>query len=187
MVKAQLHRRNGAGFRRGTAGFTLIEILVVVVILGIAAAIVVPAIGSRDDLKTTSAARMVMADLIYAQNRSISQQKMHWVRFDKAAQTYEILEQMTPTVVYIKHPVEASNFIVQLGDTGPKPIRSVKLDTITFDGKTILAFDELGTPYSYDAGTGVLTSLTAGSVKLESGPVEMTITIEPFSGELRLN
>lgn len=187
MAKARLHQRNRAGFGPAAEAFTLIEILVVVVILGIAAAIVVPAIGSRDDLKTTSAARMLMADLIYAQNRSISQQKMHWVRFDKAAQTYEILEQMTPAVVYIKHPVEASNFIVQLGDTGQKPIRSVTLDNITFDGKTILAFDELGTPYSYDAGTSVLTSLTAGSVRLASGPLTMTITIEPFSGELRLN
>src|SRR5215213_5163177 len=110
MATARLQRRNGS-----IGGFTLIEILVVVVILGIAAAIVVPAIGSRSDLKATSAARMIMADLIYTQNRSISQQKWHYVRFDKTAQSYEVLEQITPSAVLIKHPVEASNFVVKIG------------------------------------------------------------------------
>ena len=183
MSQARHQRRIGSLMR----AFTLIEILVVVVILGIAAAIVVPAIGSRSDLKATSAARMIMADLIYAQNRSISQQKMHFVRFDKTAQTYKILEQINPSAVYVVHPVEASNFIVKLGANGPKPIRDVTLDNITFDGKTILAFDELGTPYSYDASTNVYTAMTAGSVRLACGTLKLTITIEPFSGELRLN
>src|SRR5689334_24278427 len=104
MSQARHHRRVGSLLR----AFTLIEILVVVVILGIAAAIVVPAIGSRDDLKTTSAARMIMADLIYAQNRSISQQKKHFVVFDAANETYSVFEDRRPAVpsmALITHPV----------------------------------------------------------------------------------
>jgi prepilin-type N-terminal cleavage/methylation domain-containing protein len=167
--------------------FTLIEILVVVVILGIAAAIVVPAIGSRSDLKATSAARMIMADLIYAQNRSISQQKKHYVRFDKTAQTYEVLEQMSPSAVLIKHPVEASNFVVNLGSSGAKPIRDVTIDSVAFDGKTIIVFDELGTPLAYDASTNLDTPMNSGKIVLACGTLKLTITVEPFSGELRLN
>jgi prepilin-type N-terminal cleavage/methylation domain-containing protein len=178
------HQR-GNGFLRG--GFTLIEILVVVVILGIAAAIVVPAIGSRSDLKATSAARMIMADLIYAQNRSISQQKKHYVRFDKATQTYEVLEQVNPSAVLIKHPVNADNFVVKLGTSGAKPIRDVTIDTVAFDGKTILVFDELGTPLVYDATTNSDSPMNAGKITLACGTLKLTITIEPFSGELRLN
>ena len=183
MSNARDQRRFGNLVR----GFTLIEILVVVVILGIAAAIVVPAIGSRSDLKATSAARMIMADLIYTQNRSIAQQKYHWVRFDKAAQTYEVLDQIYPSAVLVTHPVEASNFVVTLGPSGAKPIRDVTIDSALFDGKSILAFDELGTPYAYDAGTNTLTPMTSGSIVLACGTLKLTITVEPFSGELRLN
>jgi prepilin-type N-terminal cleavage/methylation domain-containing protein len=183
MGKARVQRRIGSL----VGAFTLIEILVVVVILGIAAAIVVPAIGSRSDLKATSAARMIMADLIYAQNRSISQQKKHYVRFDKAAETYEVLEQVSPSAVLIKHPVEASNFVVTLGSGGAKPIRDVVIDDATFDGKSILAFDELGTPLVYDPATNTDTPMNSGKVVLECGTLKLTITIEPFSGELRLN
>ena len=168
------------------SAFTLIEILVVVVILGIAAAIVVPAIGSRSDLKATSAARMIMADLIYAQNRSIAQQKMHWVRFDAVNEQYEVLEQISPGPVYIKHPVEAQDFIVKIGGTGTKAIRDVSIDTVGFDTKTVLAFDELGTPYSYDAGTQAMSPMTTGNICLKCGDLRLTIVVEPFSGELRL-
>ena len=83
-------RRVSSRLAPSRAGFTLIEILVVVVILGIAAAVIVPQIGSRADLKATSAARLIMADLIYVQNRSISQQKYHYIQFDPATASYTV-------------------------------------------------------------------------------------------------
>src|SRR3954452_15878826 len=73
--------------RRGR-GFTLVEILMVVLILGIASAIIIPGLGSRDDLRCAAAARVVMSDLIYAQNRAIALQKKHYVRF--SGQQYSV-------------------------------------------------------------------------------------------------
>src|SRR3954469_25309398 len=72
-------------------GFTLIEILSVVVILGIASAIIIPHMGTRDDLKNTAAARIVVSDLIYAQNLAISTGTPVWVRFDTATSTYSLI------------------------------------------------------------------------------------------------
>ena len=177
---------NNFRHRRPVGGFTLIEILVVVIILGIAAAIIVPHIGSRSDLKATSAARLMMADLIYAQNRSISTQKWHYVQFNPATESYKVLDQMSPSQNIITHPVDQSPFVVALGPAGPAPVRDVFIDTVSFDGQTTLAFDEMGTPYAYNAATNVSTALTSGTITIKCKEMLLTVTVEPFTGELRL-
>ena len=52
-------------------GFTLIEIIVVVVILAIVAAIAIPSAISTGDLQVISAARIIAADLQYAQKKLV--------------------------------------------------------------------------------------------------------------------
>src|ERR1700733_4841669 len=73
--------------RRGThrRAFTLIEIMAVVVILGGLGILIFPAMASRDDLRLGSAARSVIADVIFAQNRAISTQKTQFISFTTAS------------------------------------------------------------------------------------------------------
>src|SRR5579872_1651697 len=70
-------------------GFTLIEILMVVVILGIASAIILPQLASRDDLRCAAAARALMADLLYAQSRAIARGQMQYVQFSSGS--YQVM------------------------------------------------------------------------------------------------
>src|SRR5438270_1697999 len=127
-------------------GFTLIEILCVVVIIGIASAVILPQLSTRDDLRASSAARTLMADLLYAQSRSIALQKYHYVSFNTATSTYQVMD--SPTNV-ITHPVELGPYVVTFG-TGN--LNKVKLSSASFDGQTTITFDSLGIPYSYNSG-----------------------------------
>src|SRR5260221_11201513 len=90
--------------------FTLVEILVVVVILGITAAIVVPQIGTQSDLKAAAAAREIMADLIYAQNRSIATQTKHYVVFNTTAGSQSYRIKMGSALVDIPQPVTKETY-----------------------------------------------------------------------------
>src|SRR5687768_3580673 len=91
-TKAVLRSGRGAATRScSRRGFTLVEILAVIVILGIASAIIIPQIGTRDDMRARAAARNLVADLIYAQNLAISSGKVVYVRFDVANNKYSLI------------------------------------------------------------------------------------------------
>jgi prepilin-type N-terminal cleavage/methylation domain-containing protein len=167
--------------------FTLVEILVVVVILGIAAAIILPQMSNRDDLRASSMARTLMADLAYAQARAVSTQKSQYVRFDVTNNRYDVLDQFTPSEQVITHPVDKTPFLVQLGAARQDSLKDVVLDTVSFDTRTVIMFDELGTPHSYDPSTNVSSPLVTGSVQLRCNAYTLSVNVQPYSGELTVN
>ena len=165
--------------------FTLVEILTVLVILGIVSAAIVPQIGSRDDQKAVAASRVLVADLLYAQNRAIARQRTTYVQFDAAADTYRILDVVAPAT-YVKNPVDGSDYQATLGNVATNRLRPAQIHTAAFDGQSILAFDAMGMPYSYNNGTGALIALSSGSIAIRSNAHQVTVTVAPFSGEIRV-
>ena len=101
--------------RPNRGAFTLVEILCVIVILGIASALIIPQIGTRDDLKAAAAARLIISDLMYAQNLAISKQRKHYVQF--TGQQYTLLSRDADTdpLVAIIHPVDKGNYVTAFG------------------------------------------------------------------------
>ena len=171
------------------------EILAVLVIIGIASAIVVPNLGTRDDLRATAAARTLVADLIYAQNLAISSQKTTYVKFDVANNCYKLLSTASSGGdVIMSHPMTQLSYVQTFGSSS-KNLESVTLYSATFNGVDTanyvndytLAFDEMGAPYAYDYTKNDKSDLKDGTIVIKSGSFTTTVTISPYTGEISVN
>ena len=74
-----------------------------------------------------------------------------------------------------------------LGASGPPQTKTVILRSVNVDTKACLAFDELGQPYSWDAGTNTATLLVnAATIPVRCGVFTLTVCIEPYTGSLSI-
>jgi len=156
--------------------FTLIEILIVVVIIGIAAMVVVPLAGSAASIQIKSTANMIVADLEYAKSRSITRGKQFSVVFEEATETYRIED---PNGSVIEHPVKKGDYIIDLVQKG---LDKVDLSTANFDSTNTVSFDYLGSPYNGSGGP-----LNNGVVTLQAGTNTVQINVEPVTGFISLS
>ncbi|GIW76221.1 MAG: hypothetical protein KatS3mg104_1284 [Phycisphaerae bacterium] len=162
--------------------FTLVEILMVVLILGIIGALIIPQIGQRDDIKLGSAARVMIADLSYAQSQSITSRKRCFVFF--GSDQYQLKTRPAPgqPLQDLPHPVQPGNYVTTF-HTGP--LSGVSIIEADINGLDALSFDEMGSPLAYDANadTSQVISVPA-RIRMQSGSQILTILIEPYTGQM---
>ncbi|OQY03042.1 MAG: hypothetical protein B6I25_08545 [Planctomycetales bacterium 4572_13] len=84
-------------------GFTLVELIIVVVILSIAALMAVPMFSGAADMQVRSAANRIAADLDYAKGLAITHQSRYCVIFDEADESYEIRVTWVRLIVVRRH------------------------------------------------------------------------------------
>jgi Tfp pilus assembly protein FimT len=162
---------------RATSGsFTIIEILLVVVIIAIAAMIAVPMMSSAGSVQIRSAANMIAADLEYAKSMAISRQKNYSVVFNTANDYYEVHD---PNGI-IQHPVK-KGFDYRVDFSSDSRVDKVVIDNVDFDSDSsnTITFDYLGSPYS---GIGISNPLNSGEIDLRAGDFTMTVSVEPVTG-----
>jgi len=178
--------RSAASPRRSVGGFTLIEVLCVVVIMAIAAAIVFAGLSNTNDVQAGSGARTVMTDLMYAQNRAIATQQPVYVTFNTTASSYSLCSSLIgPT--YLTNPVTQANYSNTFGSGSLLTLSNCVFQTVNLGGQTSMYFDQLGTPYSCSStGTGPAAFTTAGSVVIISGGTRYAITIQPDTGDMTI-
>jgi prepilin-type N-terminal cleavage/methylation domain-containing protein len=163
--------RNGCCRRR--PAFTLVEILIVILVLAIAAAIVIPNIGSADDSRVTSAARILQADMEVARSLAMTTQQPYSVVFSPDFQSYKVVENYAGVpyaqAVAVGHPVNRGQlFEVTVGAlNGMDDVRILGAD---FGGQSYATFMSLGDPAA------------AGSVLFQSGSIVMTVSVEGLTG-----
>jgi type II secretion system protein H len=157
---------------RRSSGFTLIEILIVVVIIAIAAMTAIPMMTSAGSVQIKSAANMIAADLEYAKSMAIARGQGFSVVFDKNTDSYSIKDQAGNV---ISHPVKKGfDYVISLRDKG---LDKVDIADVDFNGTSTVKFDYLGSPYDADT-----SPLNRGVIKLQAGSITITITVEPVTG-----
>ena len=167
-------RRRAPRFFR--AGYTLIEVLITVTIMGLAAAIIVPNMMEGGTLGVQAAARMIVADSLYAQNEAMAQNAARRVLFDPDANSYtvQLYDNDTSAWVADRNPVlggEAeNNYIIDFDEDNR--FQGVNIVSADFGGETWVEFDDLGNPSS------------GGPVRVQFNAHRYEIKIAPFSGRL---
>lgn len=187
------HRRVGVLTHRATphrqTAFTLIEILCVVVIMGIAGAIILPQLSARDDMKAAAAARVVMGDLLYVQNLAISTQSYKYLQFDVLNKNYSVVDD---ALAVQSRPTDGDTYTQYFGSISGSSKKleatlvSANLVGISGNAMTIVGFDELGAPIVYP-GSGSPESMTTGAITVQSGAYKMLINIEPYTGQITVS
>jgi prepilin-type N-terminal cleavage/methylation domain-containing protein len=156
-------------------GFTLIEVILVVVIIGIAAGVVVPMMSSAGSMQIRAAANLIAADIEYAKSMAISRGQPYSVVFNKTTETYQVVDKDNKVIL---HPVKKGfNYVIDFRNDGR--LDRVDILDVSFDGTNKVTFDYLGSPYN---GGSPATPLNSGVVTLRSGTITRTVSVEPVTG-----
>jgi type II secretory pathway pseudopilin PulG len=166
MLNCRFRQEGGITQKFYNGGFSLIEILIVVGILMIAAVMVVPMMSSADSVQLRSAANMLAADLEYAKSIAITRGENFKVVFEPFTEIYRIEDTIGNVV---SHPVK-KGFDYVMDFTNEGRLNRVRIDSVNFNATNEVEFDCLGSPNQ------------GGTVVLEANGEVITVNVEPVTG-----
>jgi prepilin-type N-terminal cleavage/methylation domain-containing protein len=155
--------------------YTLCELLIVITVLGIAAALVIPSFGSTGVLRIQGAIRTVVSDLAIAQSDSIAYQKGRAIVFhnDPGQPRYVVCEVNGPNIDETLDKVHSQSF--SGGEFG-----DITFQNITMTNGMIV-FDELGGPVAAPQSS---TPAPAQYFDIVGGGQCFRINIDAYTGKV---
>ncbi|MCP4593939.1 MAG: prepilin-type N-terminal cleavage/methylation domain-containing protein [bacterium] len=175
-MKATHPRHARSTIRRNRRAVTLVELLIVVVVVAIATTLVVPMMGATDGSRVQAAARLLFADLAYAQFESISHaDDLCVVTFDQANNSYMLARASAPATP-ITDPTTGQPYVTQFGSGRAAAMSGVTIDSYLLGGDNQLEFNMYG-------GTD---QAGAAKITLLAGTATLTVRVNRDSGETAL-
>ncbi len=178
-----LNQRCTAGARSSGRAFTLLELLAVIVVLGIAGAMVIPSMSQTGVLKVQAAVRTIISDITFAQSDAVAFQERRALVFDVPTSTYRLVLVPGTTIDVANNtmydPTRLNGlYIVDFRDNA---FGNSRITAAAFDGANTLVFDAMGGPV-HDAGSN--TPLNSGSITVVGSGSTFDISIEAFTGRV---
>jgi len=166
----------GSRFRRAAA-FSFVEVIIVVAILGIMAAMAVPMLGQSDGTRLRAAADLLIADLGYAQIESIAHgDDLRCVVFDAAQDRYYLAATSDPDTP-IENPASRLPYVTRFGEGRAAELEGVRFQNVSVGGDDTLGFGLYGQ----------LDQSSAAAITLSCGSSRLLLQIEPVSGEVSVS
>lgn len=161
------------------AGFTLVELAVVVTLLALMAWLAYPSITSLAELRLDAAARRVASDIRYAQNRAIGSRTVHGVRFDVGAGRY-IVYAGNSGAALVNPANRGKNLVVTFAAL--TETRGVVIESAAFGATPGVTFDFYGVPRD----TAGVELNAPGRVVLAYQGTRDTVEVAPQTGAIRV-
>jgi prepilin-type N-terminal cleavage/methylation domain-containing protein len=176
------------------AGFSLLEISIVVLILGIMAVVVIPDSAPSNQQKLDLAANQIAQALRFAQGEAQRTGEHHGVTISQVTQTITVIKwDMTTDPVSTElvpyHPVNKQSFVFDADRMGLAPGVSIINSSDIFNYITIgrrpsLIFDPKGVPVWVLGSDDSVYRLLDGVVQLSDGQDQRDIAVAPLTGRV---
>ena len=176
-------------FRRSVGGFSLAEILIVVAILGIIAAVVVPSLSSTDPKKLELATSEVAQTLRFARSEAMRLGKPMGLSLQSTEQRIRVFSVDTSTnpwtpVYDVYHPLSKQLYDIQLAELANAAVDTVMIDASYTSSCNIAGnvyFDRYGTPWCTDPDN---VSLSMFKIVLNLGQLTTVIVLNVQTGRV---
>ncbi len=162
----------------GCVGFTVIELIMVILVISILAVVLIPKIGGIHSFKLDGAGRKLVSDMKYAQKLAMSRHQTHGILFEPAQERYTVYRDGADTPVENPHRPGASLIV----DYDDEHFKGVDLYSANFTGGNEVRFDCFGTPS--DASDTPLVA--TGEVVLKCSGKQISIRITPNTGRMEM-
>jgi prepilin-type N-terminal cleavage/methylation domain-containing protein len=177
--------------------YTIVELVIVVAILGIAGMLLVPNLIDRDTFAIQAAVRTVISDIVFAQSDALANQEYRRVQFIESPIAMEgyvgfCLVRVTPssfnypfdseTADYVDDPMASSSvdgrYIIDF--TSDDRFNGVRIESVDLDaGLDFITFDEFGGSISSSSGAPGI----GGTIDLVSKGHRYRVHVAAFTGK----
>lgn len=191
-------RRPPAMTRRYRSAFTLIEVMLVVVLLGIAGVLVIPSMSQTGVLRVQSTVRTLVADVAFLQSDAVAYQSRRAVVFGVVPRknedgVWEFVEGNGYTLAEVRGAeldlvtdamIDPDDSARPFGrDFTEAKYAGAVLSNPSFNATPMLIFDELGGPVAElqgpDPGNG-------GSVRIAGSGAIFRVDVQAYTGRVRV-